>query len=78
MMCFLETIFGTMKKISDTFSCKTDIWLYLSGLVLLLAFISSVFHLILVKLIIVFLCFYNNKSRLSLGVFTVEPFCMQM
>ena len=23
MTCFLETIFGTMKKLSDTFSCKT-------------------------------------------------------
>ena len=27
MTCFLETIFGTMKKLSDTFSCKTDTWL---------------------------------------------------
>ena len=40
-----------------TFSCKTDIWLYLSLLILLLAFISSVFHLILVKLIIGFFVF---------------------
>ena len=40
-----------------TFSCKTDIWLYLSWLVLLQAFISSVFHLILVKLTIVFFVF---------------------
>ena len=24
MMCFLETIFGTMRKLSDIFSCKTD------------------------------------------------------
>ena len=47
-------------------------------LVLLLAFISSLFHLILVKSIVVFLCFYNNKSRFSIGDFTVEPFCMQM
>ena len=61
-----------------TFTCKTDIWLYLSWLVLLLAFISSLCHLIVVKLIIVFLCFYNNKSRFSLGAFTVEPYCMQM
>ena len=63
MMCFLEKIFGMMKKISDTFSCKTDIWLYLSWLVLLLAFISSVFHLILVKLIIVFLCVFMITSQ---------------
>ena len=62
-MCFLETIFGTMKKISDNFSCKTDIWLYLSWLVLLLAFISSVFHLILVKLIIVFLCVFIKQVK---------------
>ena len=27
MTCFLETIFGTMKKIRDTLSCKTDTWL---------------------------------------------------
>ena len=27
MTCFLETIFGTMKKLKDTFSCKTDSWL---------------------------------------------------
>ena len=24
MTCFLETIFGTMRKLSDTFSCKAD------------------------------------------------------
>ena len=24
------------------------------------------------------LCFYNNKSSFSLGVFTVEPICMQL
>ena len=36
-------------------------------------------YLVLFKnLIIVFLCFYNNKSRFCLGIFTVEPFCMQM
>ena len=27
LTCFLETIFGTMKKLNDTFSCKTDTWL---------------------------------------------------
>ena len=27
MTCFLETIFRMMKKLNDTFSCKTDTWL---------------------------------------------------
>ena len=27
MTCFLETTFGTMKKVNDTFSCQTDTWL---------------------------------------------------
>ena len=45
---------------------------------LLLAIISRVFQLIFVKLLIVFfLCFYNNESRCSLGVFTAELICMQ-
>ena len=45
---------------------------------LLLAIISRVFQLIFVKLLIVFfLCFYNNRSRCSLGVFTAELICMQ-
>ena len=41
-----------------------------SKFVLLLAIISRVFQLILVKLLIVF--FYNNASRCSIGVFPVE------
>ena len=46
---------------------------------LLLAIISRMFQLIFVKLLIVFffVCFYNNKSRCSLGVFTAELICMQ-
>ena len=45
---------------------------------LLLAIISRVFQLIFVKLLIVFfVCFYDNESRCSLGVFTAELICMQ-
>ena len=45
---------------------------------LLGAFISRVFQLILVKLLVVFFfVFYNNKSRFSIRVFTVEPICTQ-
>ena len=50
----------------------------ISCLVLLGAFISRVFQLILVKLLVVFFfVFYNNKSRFSIRVFTVEPICTQ-
>ena len=46
-----------------------------SKFILLLAIISRVFQLILVKLLIVF---YNNTSRCSIGVFPVELNCIQL
>ena len=50
----------------------------ISCLVLLGAFISRVFQLLFVKLLVVFFfVFYNNKSRFSRRVFTVEPICTQ-
>ena len=56
--------------------CRVDVGS--TCLDLLLAIISRVLKLIFVKLLIVFffLCFYNNESRCSLGVFTAEPICM--